>query len=94
MAENLALSLRAWPEPKSNSSSLSSLIQQINQQRGQFRDITEESLRAEIEADKEKPEKSQDLVAAGLSALEKNEDAPTRAEQIRTAREEIMKQIA
>lgn len=44
---DFALSLRAWPK-EDNGSALSTLIQRINTERGDFRNLTEEDLEAEI----------------------------------------------
>ena len=46
MAESLLLSLKAVGPPQDDS--LPSLIQQINNQRGSFRNVTEEDLQQEI----------------------------------------------
>lgn len=44
---DFALSLRAWPK-EDNGSALPTLIQRINTERGDFRNLTEEDLEAEV----------------------------------------------
>ncbi|KAH0543678.1 hypothetical protein FGG08_001993 [Glutinoglossum americanum] len=90
-ADTLSLSLRAWPVGNTNTNSLSSLIPRINEQRGHFRHITEQSLLEEIEA----AESSGDAVKLDESKRGDAEvdDARSRKEEVLLAREEIAKQI-
>jgi mediator of RNA polymerase II transcription subunit 17 len=90
--DSLSLSLRAWPANNPNANSLSSLIPRINEQRGHFRHVTEESLLEEIKA-----AESND----GTMEMEETqegdagvEDTRSRKEEVLLAREEIAKQIA
>ena len=43
------LSLRVWSEKEDTTAPLGSLVTRINEERGHFRNITEDSLREEIE---------------------------------------------
>lgn len=49
----LLLSLKSWPEENPEVTSVSSLISQIQAQRGHFRDVNESILEAEIAAGKD-----------------------------------------
>lgn len=50
LMENITLSLRPWPTRSDQEESLRSIIDRINDQRGHFRNVTEDSLKAEISA--------------------------------------------
>lgn len=49
-SDQLLLSLKSWPEENPEVTSVSSLISQIQAQRGHFRDVNESILEAEIAA--------------------------------------------
>lgn len=92
MAEPLSLSLRAWPTKDPSLDTLPNLIPRINEQRGAFRNVTEEGLEQEIRASEagevhaESPE-----TQTQLSSLQ---DAKGKREEILATREEILKQVA
>src|SRR4051812_25323310 len=88
----LSLSLRAWPANDTNANSLPSLIPRINEQRGHFRHITEESLLAEIKA-AESNDGTMDM-GESQEGDTRVEDARSRKEEVRLAREEIAMEIA
>lgn len=88
MAESHSISLRASPKGNAEKESLSFLISRINEQRGSFRDLTEESLEAEIRAT---DEGQLDLVEE--EATEDAQDVKSRPEQLAEAREEMLAQI-
>ncbi|KAI9795606.1 MAG: RNA polymerase II mediator complex subunit [Piccolia ochrophora] len=93
MGDPLTLSLRAWPKEDPQAKSLSRLIPRINDQRGNFRNITEEGLQEEIRVlqaggDSAQPDTDE---AGGVDA--KDDDASVRKEEVMAAREEIVKQI-
>lgn len=91
MAEALSLSLQAFPSIDKEKQSLQDLISRINQQKGPFRSVTEESLEEEIQAlNSSETEAGQDDT---LETVEGAEEAEFKKEDIVTAREEILKQI-
>jgi len=91
MAETLSLSLHAFPPADKDKESLQYLIQRVNEQRGSFRNITEQSLEEEI----------RELEAGGADCTQETvvettavgEDAQTKKDEIIKAREDIRKQI-
>ena len=91
MSDKLSLSLQAFPAIDKEKESLKYLISRINQQKGSFRNVTEQSLEAEIEAQNagRTDTDDQDVV----EAVEGVEDAKPRQEEIAKAREDMMKQI-
>ena len=91
MAEAFSLSLQAFPSIDKEKQSLQDLISRINQQKGPFRSVTEESLEEEIQAlNSSETEAGQDDT---LETVEGAEEAEFKKEDIVTAREEILKQI-
>jgi hypothetical protein len=91
MAEALSLSLQAFPSIDKEKQSLQYLISRVNQQKGPFRSVTEESLEEEIQAlNSSETEAGQDDT---LETVEGAEEAESKKENIFTAREEILKQI-
>ncbi|KAI9786758.1 MAG: RNA polymerase II mediator complex subunit [Peltula sp. TS41687] len=90
----LSLPLRVWPEPDPDANSLSTLIQRINEQKGQFRNVTEQSLEEDILASG-----SGDDTAKGGKDDEKDEtsrdgdDEVGRKETLLAAKEDILKQV-
>lgn len=91
MSEDLSLSLRSWPSPDTKDS-LPLLISRINEQRGSFRYVTEESLIEEVRA-AEAGEGIIDEASAG-ETVEAGQDAKSQREQLAAARLEILKQVA
>ena len=85
------ISLKSWPSSNSNEpSSLATLIQRINVERGGFRDISEDSLRQEIaEAEAESSPGEED----GSSGEEDEEEEPDRMKELMTAKEEMLLQL-
>ncbi|KAI5852948.1 subunit 17 of mediator complex-domain-containing protein [Morchella snyderi] len=55
-ADQLLLSLKSWPEENIEETSVSSLINRIQAQRGHFRDVNESLLEEEIAAGKDEPQ--------------------------------------
>lgn len=90
MSEDLLLSLKAWPSPETKDS-LPLLISRINEQRGSFRDVTEESLAEEIRA-VELGEAIVDEQPNG-GTVEAGQDAKSQREHLAAARLDILKQV-
>lgn len=91
MAESLSLSLQALPTVNKDKKSLEYLIERINEQKGSFRNVTEESLEEENQIlHNGEAETSENDV---LEAVEDVEDLKSKREAITTAREEILKQV-
>ena len=91
MAGSLSLSLQALPSVNKGKKSLEYLIERINEQKGSFRNVTEESLEEEIQSlHNGEAETSEDEV---FETVEDVEDLKSRREAITTAREEILKQV-
>ena len=88
MADSLSISLHATPQTDATKESLPFLISRINDQRGSFREITEDSLTAEINAAKEQQSDPLDEDAA-----EDSQDVKPRHEQLAEAREEMFAQV-
>ncbi|KAL8728273.1 MAG: hypothetical protein Q9166_005514 [cf. Caloplaca sp. 2 TL-2023] len=91
MADQLSISLKAWPSYDKVTESLPYLIARINEQRGSFRNITEASLEEEIRAaeageQRDSPDDEGDLVEEGL-------DAQAKGDELSRAREEIIKKV-
>lgn len=55
-SNQLLLSLKTWPDENTEATSVSSLINRIQAQRGHFRDVNESLLQAEIAAGKDEPQ--------------------------------------
>ena len=91
--DQLLISLRAWPAKDVEQQSLPFLISRINQQRGSFRNITEQSLEEEIQAVKAGKVQSEveDVVD---SSSDEATDIKSRTEDVRTARGEILQLVA
>ena len=91
MSNQLSLSLQAFPTVDKDKDSLNYLISRINQQKGSFRNISEQSLQEEIEAqDAGRPDTdNQDPV----DTVEEVEHVKTKQEEVAKAREDIIKQI-
>ncbi|OJJ50756.1 hypothetical protein ASPZODRAFT_137898 [Penicilliopsis zonata CBS 506.65] len=87
MSESFTLPLRPAVRKTEYKDTLPIQIAQINAQWGAFRDVSEESLRAEIQAEKEKGEETADNEEAkGVSDL----DSTERLEQLYKRRAEIL----
>jgi mediator of RNA polymerase II transcription subunit 17 len=92
MADSLSLSLQAFPSVDKDKQSLQYLISRINDQKGSFRNVTEQSLEEEIQAlgDDEASKRQEDV----LESVENVEAAKTKTEEVASARDEILKYIA
>ena len=90
MTESIPLSLQAFPKENNDKQSISYLIQRINDQKGSFRSITEESLEAEIQAGGPNGIDREDAI---VEPTEEGEDGKQKEEDLSKAREEILKQI-
>lgn len=94
MAEplSLSLSLRPWPTKDPSLDTLPNLIARINEQRGAFRNVTEEGLEQEIralEAGEVPTEASENATTVGAV-----QDAKAKREELLATREKILKQVA
>ena len=81
------LSLRALPKVDPNKDSLPFLISCINNQRGSFRNFTEESLEEEIRLQENGQESEDDAPA------EDTQDNKSRQEELAEARQEMLTQV-
>lgn len=88
MTDQLSLSLRAGLIEKQEEN-LPDLIKRINHQRGSFRNITEQSLQEEIQANPRGETQGEEQTAADDATSTK-----TPREEILAARDEILKQVA
>ena len=89
MTDHLLLSLRASPKADPNKDSLPFLISRISEQRGSFRNVTEESLQEEIRA----LDAGQAETVEETSPDEEVQDAKSRRDELATAREEMLRQV-
>ena len=91
MMSNITVSLQAPIAPNPEKNSLQYLISRINEQKGSFRNVTEESLEEEIHNGQatEVALEDDDHMDTG----EEVEDAKTKKERVREAREEMLKSI-
>ena len=90
MPEQLSLSLQAFPTVDKEKESLKYLISRINQQKGSFRNVSEQSLEEEIQA-QENGKTNPDSQDAEI--VEEVEDIKTKQEEVAKAREDMIKQI-
>ncbi|KAL8786316.1 MAG: hypothetical protein Q9195_008243 [Heterodermia aff. obscurata] len=88
MPDPIPLSLRASPKVDPNKTSLPFLISCINNQRGSFRNITEESLEEEIRLQ----ENGQLESPVAESPAEDTQDVKSRQEELAGARQEMLTQ--
>ena len=92
MTDQFSLSLRAWPAPITDREALPFLISRINEQRGSFRHVTENSLGDEIQNAGLKGEVPGDTDDSMLKS--ESADGKTKREEVMAARDEILKQVA
>ncbi|KAL8660857.1 MAG: hypothetical protein Q9202_006141 [Teloschistes flavicans] len=92
MADQLSVSLRAWPSDDKTTESLPFLIARINEQRGGFQNITEASLQEEIRESDADDSKMLEGTEVGEEAEDHN-DVKSKGEELAAAREEIIKQV-
>ena len=90
MAEDLLLSLKSWPS-SSSKDSLPFLISRINEQRGSFRDITEEKLADEIRSLEAGDGTIEELNTGDI--LDTSPEKKSPGDELSAARLEIMKQV-
>ena len=89
MTDIFPLSLRASPKLDPDKQSLPYLISRINDQRGSFRNITEESLEEEIRAGD-----NEQLESLGEAAGEDDvHDVKSRQEELAEARQQMITQV-
>ncbi|MDI1486133.1 MAG: RNA polymerase II mediator complex subunit [Ramalina farinacea] len=88
---NITVSLQAPIAPNPEKNSLQYLISRINEQKGSFRDVTEESLEEEIRNGQATDVALED--DDHMDTGEEVEDAKTKKERVREAREEMLKSI-
>lgn len=89
MANVIPLSLRATPKTDPNRESLPFLISCINDQRGSFRYITEESLEDEIRA----ADDGQIDTLEGAAGEEDTQNVKSRQEDLAEARSDMLSQV-
>ena len=93
MGERVPFSLQAWPTVDKEKESLQYLISRINEQKGSFRNVTEESLEQELRhAEHGKTDAEEE--DAGEEGEEEIEDPKTKKEEVYEVREEILRQIS
>lgn len=92
MTSPLSISLRAWPSTETPQLSLPSLISRINEQRGSFRNVSENALEEEIRAAQTWEGASEDLTK--ITEVHGAEELKSRREVVAESREEILKQVA
>jgi mediator of RNA polymerase II transcription subunit 17 len=87
-ANSFPISLRSWPSSKNpEATSLSTLFQRINAERGGIQGLTEESLRQEIAAEKDDTKMDED----GMSEDEAEDDEqPDKLKELMEAKGELM----
>lgn len=93
MPDQLSLSLQAFPTVDKEKESLKYLISRINQQKGSFRNVSEQSLEEEIEAQKNGKTNTDDLDEQDAEIVEEAEDVKTKQEEVAKAREDMIKQL-
>lgn len=91
MADQLSLSLQAFPTVDKDKESLKYLISRINQQKGSFRNVTEQSLEEEIQAQEAGKTDTDDQDT--IETVEKVEDVKTKQEEVTKARKDVIKQM-
>jgi hypothetical protein len=84
------ISLRAWPSKDDKAVPLSSLISRISNERGSFREVTEEGLAEELKKDEAGIDSSKDY---GGSEVEDIEEEPDRLNELMIAQGEILGQL-
>lgn len=95
MSERQPFSLQAWPAVDKEKDSLPYLISRINEQKGSFRNVTEESLEAELQR-LERDGGNDGLATKDDLEAEttiEGDDASSKKESIYKAREDILKQL-
>ncbi|KAF3939630.1 hypothetical protein ABW19_dt0203354 [Dactylella cylindrospora] len=98
MGEQLLLSLASWPEPNPVATSLSSLIPRIQNERGQFKNVTEEGLMEEISAAEKQQTQDDDGNEASkdddqINAPVADEQQPNQRDALALKRQELIKLV-
>jgi len=88
--DQFPISLRAWPSKDDKAVPLSSLISRINNERGSFREVTEEGLTEELKKDEAGTDSSKE---DDESEVEDVEEEPDRLKELMKARGEILGQL-
>ena len=86
------LALRAWPTADKKPKNLAEFVARMNVERGGFRNVTEESLRKEIEAQENGVVDGNDVDMASEPDHDSSSKAMT-AEDIRAVQEKVLKSI-
>lgn len=90
MPDDFPISLRSWPLKKQDpSSELNTLMSRILLQRGEFRNITEESLRQEIAEEEAAAAAGEDTADSD----EEKEEEPDRLKALMEAKQEMFNHI-
>ncbi|KAK8192624.1 RNA polymerase II mediator complex subunit [Zalaria obscura] len=93
ISTTLPASLRPWRQEENEQESLKSILARINEERGHFRLVTEESLQAEIATeDTEEDRPGED--SADEEEETKEPDTKTRREELYAARAEMIQNVA
>lgn len=82
-------SLRPWPTPDRKPKSLAEFIARVNATPNGFRNVTEESLRKEIEAEENGAADANDQMS--IDSEEEENSTTATVEEIRAARDEMIK---
>ena len=90
MPDQLSFCLQAFPTVDKEKESLKYLISRINQQKGSFRNVSEQSLEEEIRAQEAGKINEDDQ---DVEPVEEVEDVKTKQEEVTKAREDMIKQI-
>ena len=93
MPDQLSISLQAFPTVDKEKDSLKYLISRINQQKGSFRNVSEQSLEEEIDARKNGKTNTDDIDDQDGDIVQEAEDVKTKQEEVAQAREDMIKQI-
>ncbi|KAL9596735.1 MAG: hypothetical protein Q9179_004512 [Wetmoreana sp. 5 TL-2023] len=95
MADQLSVSLRAWPPEDKTTESLPYLIARINEQKGSFRNVTEASLEEEIRGVKQgESGESGNPGDTAISRIAKDDqDGKAQGDELALAREDIIKHV-
>ena len=91
MPNQLSLCLQAFPSVDKEKESLKYLISRINQQKGSFRNVTEQSLEEEIQTQEAGNIDTDDQHI--VETIEEVEDVKTKQEELTKVREDMIKQI-
>ena len=91
MASNFSFPFKQRPTDDKKPNTVGEFISRMNIERGGFRNITEDGLRKEIEEQQNGVVEDPD--AATASEDEDEEAQPTTVEDIRSAREEVLRAI-